>query len=160
MLGGAIGRSKGLLPVARGARARLPIVDADGMGRAFPEVPQVSMEVAGIPPSPGVMTDERGNVVVFHAISGEWMERMERVISVEFGGMASSTEYQMTAAQARGATVRNTPRATRAPTSWRGSPGAGMPRLPSPTAATVPPALPTSPWSPPSRAPVRTSNAV
>lgn len=106
LMSGEIGGSNGLLPVAWAARVRLPLVDADGMGRAFPEVPQVSMEVAGIPPSPGVMTDERGNVVVFHAISGEWMERMERMISVEFGGMASSSEYQMTAAQARGATVR------------------------------------------------------
>ncbi len=103
---GEIGGSNGLVPVAWAARARLPLVDADGMGRAFPEVPQVAMEVAGISPNPGVMTDERGNVVVFRAVSGEWMERMERVVSVEFGGMASSTEYQMTAAQARGATVR------------------------------------------------------
>jgi DUF917 family protein len=106
LMPGEIGGSNGLLPVAWAARARLPLVDADGMGRAFPEVPQVSMEVVGIPPSPGVMTDERGNVVVFKAISGRWMERMERTVSVEFGGMASSTEYQMTAAQARTATVR------------------------------------------------------
>lgn len=103
---GEIGGSNGLLPVAWAARAGLPLLDADGMGRAFPQVPQVSMEVAGISPSPGVMTDERGNVAVFRALSGVWMERMERVLSVEFGGMAWSTEYQMTAAQARGATVR------------------------------------------------------
>lgn len=106
LMAGEIGGSNGLLPVAWAARAGLPLVDADGMGRAFPQVPQVSMEIAGISPSPGVMTDERGNVVVFRAISGEWMERMERTVSVEFGGMASSTEYQMTAAQAREATVR------------------------------------------------------
>jgi DUF917 family protein len=106
LMAGEIGGSNGLLPVAWAARAGLPLADADGMGRAFPQVPQVSMEVAGISPSPGVMTDERGNVVVFRAISGEWMERMERTVSVEFGGMASSTEYQMTAAQAREATVR------------------------------------------------------
>ena len=49
----------------------LPVVDADGMGRAFPEVPQVTMHLAGISPCPAVMTDERGNVVVFRAISGQ-----------------------------------------------------------------------------------------
>ena len=66
----------------------LPLVDADGMGRAFPEVPQVTMQLAGISPSPAVMTDERGNLVVFRAISGHWMERLERAAAVEFGGAA------------------------------------------------------------------------
>jgi DUF917 family protein len=53
------------------------------------------------------MTDERGNLVVFQTISGHWMERLERAAAVEFGGAASSTEYTLTAAQAREATVRN-----------------------------------------------------
>lgn len=103
---GEIGGSNGLVPVVWAARLRLPIVDADGMGRAFPEIPQVTMHVAGISPNPAVMTDERGNVMVFRAISGEWMERLERTAAIEFGGMASSSEYQLTAAQAKIATVR------------------------------------------------------
>ncbi len=101
-----IGGSNGLLPVAWAAAAGLPLVDADGMGRAFPEVPQVTMEVAGISPNPAVMTDERGNLVLFDAISGNWMERMERAAAVEFGGMAASSEYQLTVAEAKRATVR------------------------------------------------------
>jgi DUF917 family protein len=102
-----IGGSNGLLPVAWAARLRLPMVDADGMGRAFPEVPQVAMHLAGISPSPAVMTDERGNLIVFRAISGHWIERLERAAAVEFGGAASSTEFSLTAGQARHATVRN-----------------------------------------------------
>jgi DUF917 family protein len=82
-------------------------VDADGMGRAFPEVSQVTMHLAGISPSPAVMTDERGNLIVFRAVSGDWMERMERAAAIGFGGAASSTEYVLTASQAREATVRN-----------------------------------------------------
>ena len=107
LMAAEIGGSNGLLPVAWAARMGLPLVDADGMGRAFPEVPQVTMYLAGIPPSPAVMTDERGNLVVFQAISGHWMERLERAAAVEFGGAASSTEFSLTAAQARTATVRN-----------------------------------------------------
>jgi DUF917 family protein len=64
------------------------------------------MHLAGISPSPAVMTDERGNLVIFQTVSGHWMERLERAAAVEFGGSASSTEFSMTAAQARGATVR------------------------------------------------------
>ena len=35
------------------------------------------------------------------------MERLERAAAVEFGGHAASTEFTLTAAQARSATVRN-----------------------------------------------------
>jgi DUF917 family protein len=99
-----IGGGNGLLPITWAARIGLPVVDADGIGRAFPEVPQVTMHLAGIPASPAVMTDERGNLAVFRTISGHWAERLA---AVEFGGAASSTEFSLTAAEARGATVRN-----------------------------------------------------
>src|SRR5438552_736100 len=102
-----IGGGNGLLPITWAAPMGLPVVDADGMGRAFPEVPQVTMHLAGIPASPAVMTDERGNLAMFRTISGPWMERLERAAAVEFGGTASSTEFSLTAAQARQATVRN-----------------------------------------------------
>ncbi len=102
-----IGGGNGLLPITWAARMGLPVVDADGIGRAFPEVPQVIMHLAGIPASPAVMTDERGNLAVFRTISGDWMERLARAAAVEFGGAASSAEFSLTAAEARGATVRN-----------------------------------------------------
>jgi DUF917 family protein len=101
-----IGGGNGLLPITWAARIGLPVVDADGIGRAFPEVPQVTMHLAGIPASPAVMTDERGNLAVFRTISGQWMERLERAAAVEFGGAASSAEFSLTAAQARAATIR------------------------------------------------------
>jgi uncharacterized protein len=53
------------------------------------------------------MTDERGNLVVLQTISGDWMERLERAAAVEFGGLGQATEFSLTVAQARGATVRN-----------------------------------------------------
>ncbi|MBO0803648.1 MAG: DUF917 domain-containing protein [Nocardiopsaceae bacterium] len=109
LMASEIGGSNGLMPVAWAARMGLPLVDADSMGRAFPEVHQATMHLAGIPASPAVMTDERGNVVVFHTISGHWMERLQRTAAVEFGGAAASTEFTLTAGQARapGVTVRN-----------------------------------------------------
>jgi len=108
LMAAEIGGSNALLPVAWAGRIGLPVVDADGMGRAFPEVPMVTMHLAGISPSPGVMTDERGNVQIFKAISGAWMERMERSAAVEFGGSGAATEYTMTVGQARHATVLGT----------------------------------------------------
>lgn len=107
LMAGEIGGSNGLIPVVWASRIGLPVVDADGMGRAFPEIPQVTMEVAGISPNPALMTDERGNEIVFRAVDGAWMERMERAAAVEFGGMASSSEYQLTVSQARAGAVVN-----------------------------------------------------
>jgi DUF917 family protein len=107
LMAAEIGAGNGVLPVTWAARTGLPVVDADGMGRSFPEIPQVTMNLAGISPCPALMTDERGNLVVFRTISGDWAERLERAAAVEFGGAASSTEFSLTAAQARGATVRN-----------------------------------------------------
>src|SRR5690348_964853 len=107
LMSSEIGGGNGLLPVTWAARMGLPVVDADGMGRAFPEVPQVTMHLAGISASPAVLTDERGNLAVFQTISGDWMERLERAAAVEFGGAASSAEFSLTAAEARRSTVRN-----------------------------------------------------
>jgi DUF917 family protein len=106
LMSAEIGGSNGLLPIAWAAPMGLPVVDADGMGRAFPLVPQVAMELAGVEVNPCVMTDERGNLIVFRALSGHWMERLARAAAVEFGGAAASTEYTMTAGQAREATVQ------------------------------------------------------
>ena len=106
LMSSEIGGGNGLLPVTWAARMGLPVVDADGMGRAFPLVSQVTMQLAGISPCPAVMTDERGNVVVFRAISGDWVERLERAAAAEFGGLGQATDFPLTAAQAREATVR------------------------------------------------------
>jgi DUF917 family protein len=107
LMAGEIGGGNGVLPVIWAAEMGLPVADADGMGRAFPRVSQVTMELAGIPPCPAVMTDERGNVVIFGAISGDWLERLERAAAVEFGGLAQAADFPMTAAAARSATVRD-----------------------------------------------------
>jgi uncharacterized protein len=103
-----IGGSNGLQPIGWAARIGLPIADADGMGRAFPEVPQATMEIAGVSASPCVLIDERGNKLAISARDGRWLERIARTLSIEFGGRAASTEYTMTVARARGATARGT----------------------------------------------------
>jgi hypothetical protein len=124
LMSSEIGGGNGLLPVTWAARMGLPVVDADGMGRAFPLVSQVTMHLAGISPCPAVMTDERGNVVVFRAISGDWVERLERAAAAEFGGLGQATDFPMTAAQAREATVRDSvSQAIRIGEAAAGSPG-------------------------------------
>lgn len=100
-----IGGSNGCIPVAWAAQLGLPLVDADGMGRAFPELTHVAMNLAGIPAAPCVVSDERGNSAVVDAVDARWLERVVRSICVAVGGQAAFAAYPMTARQAGQATV-------------------------------------------------------
>jgi DUF917 family protein len=100
-----IGGSNGVLPVAYAAQLGLPLLDADAMGRAFPEVQMVSMHVAGLHPDLIVLCDVVGSLVSIRARSGEWGERIARNVTVAFGGTALMADFVMTAGQARGAII-------------------------------------------------------
>ena len=100
-----IGGSNGLIPLNWAARLGLPYVDADGMGRAFPTMPQMTMNLAGVPSSPCVMTDERLNTLVIRTGGVEWTERLLRTSTAAFGGAAVAALYLMDVATARRATV-------------------------------------------------------
>jgi DUF917 family protein len=108
LMSAEIGGANGLFPMEFAGALGLPIVDADGMGRAFPEQSQTSMEIAGISPSPCVMTDERANVLIVYPADGKWLERLCRATAIAFGGRAISSEYLMSVAEARTAAVRGT----------------------------------------------------
>ena len=100
-----VGGVNGPGSVALAAHAGLPLLDADGMGRALPGVEHVAMQVAGIPASPSVLADEHGRVVMVQAESGEWLERLARNIASAFGDCAVSSEYVMSVEQAAGSVV-------------------------------------------------------
>jgi uncharacterized protein len=100
-----VGGVNGPASVAFAAHAGLPLLDADGMGRAFPGVEQVAMQVAGVTASPSILADEHDRVVMVQAESGEWLERLARSASAAFGDRTVSSEYVMTVDQAEGSVV-------------------------------------------------------
>jgi DUF917 family protein len=95
----------GLLPVMWAARLGTPLLDADGMGRAFPEMQQQAMHVAGIAASPVVLTDGRGNVIIIAAADNLDAERLARSSTATFGGVCAGALYTMTAREAAVATI-------------------------------------------------------
>lgn len=94
------------IPIAVAATAGLPIVDGDGMGRAFPELQMVSMTMFGIHACPMAMADEKGNAIALNTVDNLSTEKFARVITVEMGGAGMIALYPMTGKQAKEAILR------------------------------------------------------
>ena len=97
-----------MTPIVTAARTGLPLVDGDGMGRAFPELQMVLFTLDGIPSSPMAMADEKGNTVVLDTIDNHWSERIARSATVDMGCSASIALYPLTGEQAATALVPGT----------------------------------------------------
>jgi DUF917 family protein len=133
-----IAGSNGVLPVTWAARLGLPLVDADGMGRAFPEMQQQAMHLAGIAASPVVLTDGRGNTAVFHAADNAWAERLARSGAASLGGVCAGALYCMTAEEVRaGAIEGSVSRALKLGEAMGTGPGDRLPAIRDALGATV-----------------------
>ncbi len=96
-----------MLPIAAAARLGLPMVDSDGMGRAFPELQMVTFTIGGLQASPMALTDEKGNCVIFETITNKWTEELARAVTMSCGGSVSVSLYPMTGAQMKAYAVKN-----------------------------------------------------
>ncbi|WP_340149951.1 DUF917 domain-containing protein [uncultured Sneathiella sp.] len=86
-----IGGGNGMLPLAVAAISGLPTIDADSMGRAYPEAQMTSFSAAGLQCYPLAMADIRSNeILIKTADSWKWMERISRKICTEMGSTAST----------------------------------------------------------------------
>lgn len=125
-----IGGSNAFQPLMAAAHLDIPVVDADAMGRAYPEAQMTSFAIAGLQPWPLALVDPRGiEAVITHVPSWKWMERTSRALTVETGSMAAtckaprtgrdvkrwSVANSMTLAIELGATVRQAQRAHQDP---------------------------------------------
>jgi uncharacterized protein len=85
-----IGGANALRPLAVAAQAGLPLVDGDGMGRAFPELQMCTFAIAGLPIAPIALQDVRGNsLLIQHVVSARWAEQIARAVTVAMGGSAA-----------------------------------------------------------------------
>ena len=100
-----VGGVNSTIPVAAAAALGLPLIDADGMGRAFPELQMVLPTLSGITASPLALSDEKGNVAVLNTVDNGWTERIARVATVEMGCSTMIAGFSMSGAEARAALV-------------------------------------------------------
>ena len=92
-----IGGGNGVQPMLVSALTGYPVVDADTMGRAFPEAQMTSVAVAGLQCYPLALADIRDNeVIIPRAESWHWMERISRKICTEVGSIAATCKAPRT----------------------------------------------------------------
>lgn len=96
-----------MIPIAVAARMGLPLVDGDGMGRAFPELQMVTFHLYGVPATPMVMADEKGNTLILETINNFWTESLARNATVVMGGSVMLSIYPMTGKILKEAVIKN-----------------------------------------------------
>jgi len=104
-----VGGVNSIAPLVAGALTGKPVLDADGMGRAFPELQMSTHFIYGVPCTPAALVDEKGNRVIFaHTTDAFTLERFARDLCVAMGCIAELAVPVMTGAQAKQTAVRDT----------------------------------------------------
>ncbi|WP_435064137.1 DUF917 domain-containing protein [Halobaculum sp. EA56] len=89
LIPGEIGGVNSIVPLCVGAMTGLPVLDADGMGRAFPELQMDTFFIYGHPVNYAAISDERGNTITYQDVdSAERLESFARAATVDMGGRA------------------------------------------------------------------------
>ncbi len=97
-----IGGGNSIQPMMAAAHLGLPVVDADCMGRAYPEAQMTSFAVGDLKPYPLTTVDPRGvESIVAKVPTWKWMERVSRKICTEYGSTASTCKAPRTGAEVK-----------------------------------------------------------
>jgi len=92
-----------------GARAGIPVIDGDGVGRAAPETQMTSFSGHGISLVPMSLVDWQGNVVVVReATTPFFADEVGRILVTQAGGLGANAHYPMTGREAREAVIPDT----------------------------------------------------
>ena len=104
-----IGGGNSIQPLMAAAHLGKPVVDADTMGRAYPEAQMTSVAVGGLRPYPLTTVDCRGiEAIVEKVPSWKWMERVSRKICVEYGSIASTCKAPRTGSEVKDWSIPHT----------------------------------------------------
>ena len=96
-----IGGANAFTPLTAAARRGVKVLDADTIGRAFPELQMSSCNLFGINPSPAHLVDAMGNYIALELPDPRDLERFCRRITIEMGSSAALCAYVMDGVQAR-----------------------------------------------------------
>lgn len=108
LISAEIGGLNSMFPLALGARAGIPVIDGDGMGRAFPHLEMTTFGVYGVGATPSVLMDDSGNVVHVRTTTNRIAEDVVRSVCASLGSMIFGSFYAMSGRQAKQFTVHDT----------------------------------------------------
>ncbi len=103
-----IGGSNAFTPLQASLVSGIPVVDADMLGRAFPQLEMSSCNLFGIPPTPAFIADSLGNSAILKAKNAKDVERLFRSLTTAMGSSACVALYIMTGKEAKQALIRGT----------------------------------------------------
>lgn len=103
-----IGGVNSVIPLAVGRELGLPVIDADGMGRAYPEIQLCTFTLFGHKASPLAVADEHGNVTIIDTIDNHWVERIARPVATEMGAIAGGVGFPITVGDLKEAAITGT----------------------------------------------------
>ncbi|MBE0548835.1 MAG: DUF917 domain-containing protein [Rubrivivax sp.] len=108
LMAAEIGGMNSLHPLQVAAKVGLPVIDADGMGRAFPKLEMTSFHIHGIPVTPMVLANERGDLMLMQTTSDQQAEHFVKHLAVAMGGIMSSAGFALRGAEVKCAAVSGT----------------------------------------------------
>ena len=103
-----VGGINSTIPLFVGAQLGIPVVDADGQGRAFPELQMETFAIEGVAGTPMGIADEKGDFATIMTDDHKRMEWVARGITIRFGGTAYFANYPMCGAEVKRASVKHT----------------------------------------------------
>lgn len=95
-------------PFTVAAELGIPLVDADMMGRAYPELQMVTPTMYGVSATPMAIADEKGNSAIINAVNNHWTETFARTVTIDMGCSAMIALFPMTGKQVKETTVHGT----------------------------------------------------
>ena len=106
---GEIGGANSTSPMVVAAQTGLPLIDGDGMGRAFPELQHDTFMIYGVAAAPGAIADPRGHVAIFDGFTDATvLERYARSVTIGMGGSAGYAFPVMTGVELKRTVVPGT----------------------------------------------------
>jgi len=107
LMAAEIGGANAFTPIMVAAQLRLPVLDADTLGRAFPELQMSSCNLHKVSASPAFLGDSQGNTVVLNTGDSASLEKIARQITVTMGSSSALSTYIMSGSKAATSVVPN-----------------------------------------------------
>jgi len=109
LIPGEIGGANAMEPLIVAAQTGLPVIDADGMGRAFPELQMDTFVIYGARPTPAAFADPFGQTMVLDGIAdARTLERYARAATIQMGGAAGGAFPPLTGTEVKHTAVPGT----------------------------------------------------